>query len=222
MPLLPAVADPNSITAWVVEDDDLFRDSVRDILNDQPDIDCRHTFDRCEEALETLDAEYAPEVILMDISLPGMSGIDGIRFAKTRSPETRIIVLSVHEDNDKIFSSICAGASGYLLKPSTPERIVSAVRGVREGGVHINPQIAGKVLNMFTALAGPTPADYGLTKREKEILEHLVGGLTKRQIAEKLFLSFHTIDMHIRNIYTKLQVHSRSGAVAKAVKERLV
>ena len=210
------------ITVWVVEDDDIFRDTVQEILNSESDVYCQHVFDRCEEALQTLDEEYAPEVMLMDISLPGMSGIDGIRLVKARSPETQIIVLSVHEDNEKIFDTICAGASGYLLKPSSPARIVSAVKSTREGGAHINPQIADKVLQMFTALAVPKRGNYGLTTRESEILEHLVDGLTKKQIAEKLFLSFHTIDMHIRNIYSKLQVHSRSGAIAKAVRERLV
>jgi DNA-binding NarL/FixJ family response regulator len=216
------VADIDQITVWVVEDDDFFRDSVQEILNTEKDILCEHAFDRCEEALITLDEEYAPEVILMDISLPGMSGIDGIRLVKSRSPETQIIVLSVHEDNNKIFDTICAGATGYLLKPSNPERIRTAVRSTREGGAPINPQIAGKVLDMFTALAVPKRGNYGLTTRENEILQHLVAGLTKRQIAEKIFLSFHTIDMHIRNIYTKLHVHSRSGAIAKAIRERLV
>ncbi|MGA7306671.1 MAG: response regulator transcription factor [Rhodothermales bacterium] len=207
---------------WIIEDDDVFRDTVQEILNQEPDVHCEHSFDRCEEALLALDAEYGPDVMLMDISLPGMSGIEGARHVKVRSPETQIIVLSVHEDNEKIFDAICAGASGYLLKPSTPARIVSAVRSTRDGGAHINPVIAGKVLEMFSALAVPKRGNYGLTTREFEILQQLVDGLTKRQIAEKIFLSFHTIDMHIRHIYSKLQVHSRSGAIAKAVRERLV
>lgn len=207
---------------WIVEDDDVFRDTVQEILNQEPDVHCEHSFDRCEEALLVLDAECGPDVMLMDISLPGMSGIEGARQVKARSPETQIIVLSVHEDNEKIFDSICAGASGYLLKPSSPARIVSAVRSTRDGGAHINPVIAGKVLEMFSALAVPKRGNYGLTTREFEILQQLVDGLTKRQIAEKIFLSFHTIDMHIRHIYSKLQVHSRSGAIAKAVRERLV
>lgn len=207
---------------WVIEDDDFFRDSVREIVNAEADLSCDQAFDRCEEALELLETDGAPEVVLMDISLPGMTGIEGTRLLKARSPETQVIVLSVHEDNSKIFDSICAGASGYLLKPSTPGRIVAAVRSTKQGGAPINPQIAGRVLDMFTALAVPKKGSYGLTGRETEILQHLVEGETKRVIAEKLFVSFHTIDMHIRNIYSKLQVHSRSGAIAKAVRERLV
>src|SRR5690606_23869215 len=137
------------------------------------------------------------------------------------SPETRIVMLTVHEDNDRIFEALCAGASGYLLKPSSAAQIVEAVQAARAGGATINPQIASKVLDMFTRLAVP-PADYGLTEREREVLHHLVDGCTKRRLAERLFLSPHTVDMHIRNIYAKLHVHSRSGAIAKALKERLV
>ena len=210
-----------AITVWLVEDDPLFRETVQLLLHQAEGIDCAHAFSRCEDALALLDKTFAPEVVLMDISLPGMSGLEGMRRIKTLSPETHLIMLTVHEDNEKIFQAICAGASGYLLKPSSAPAITAAVRAARSGGAPINPQIASKVLDMFTRLAVPQ-ADYGLTRREREILHHLVDGLTKKRIAETLHLSFHTIDMHLRNIYAKLHVHSRSGAITKALKERLL
>lgn len=219
MPKAPPHTD--AITVWLVEDDPLFRESVQAVLDQAEGLDCNSAFERCEEALETLDETFAPEVILLDISLPGMSGIEGIRQFKALSPTTNLIMLTVHEDNEKIFEAICAGASGYLLKPSSAQAITDAVRAARTGGAPINPQIASKVLDMFTRLAVPK-GDYGLTAREREILQHLVDGRTKKDIAEHLFLSYHTIDMHVRNIYAKLHVHSRSGAIAKALKERLI
>ena len=211
----------DAITVWLVEDDSLFRESVQTLLRRAEGIDCTYAFGRCEDALDMLDQAFAPEVVLMDISLPGMSGLEGIRRIKVLSPASHIIMLTVHEDNEKIFEAICAGASGYLLKPSSAQAIVAALRAARSGGAPINPQIASKVLDMFTHLAVPK-GDYGLTPRECEILQHLVEGETKKRIAEQLFLSFHTIDMHVRNIYAKLHVHSRSGAIAKALKERLI
>jgi DNA-binding NarL/FixJ family response regulator len=130
-------------------------------------------------------------------------------------------MLTVHEEDEQVFAAICAGASGYLLKPTSPELIVDAVRAVRAGAAPINGYIAGKVLGMFARLAAPG-SDYGLTPREKEMLELMVEGLTMKESAGRLCVSYHTIDTHVRNIYEKLHVHSRGGAVAKALRERLV
>ena len=210
-----------TIRAWIVEDDDFFRDTVREILDGSTGITCSDAFDSCEDALARLHVESPPDVILMDISLPGMSGIEGMQKVHALSPKTAIIMLTVHEDNDKIFEAICAGAGGYLLKPSSPDAIVAAVVSAQKGGAAINPQIANRVLKMFSQLAVPK-GEYGLTAREIEILELMVDGLTKKKIAARLFLSYHTVDMHIRNIYSKLHVHSRSGAIAIALKERLI
>ena len=210
-----------AITVWVVEDDALFRETVYDVVDEAEGMVCAHAFGTCEGALEALEADAAPNVILMDLGLPGFSGIDGIRHIRARSPITEIVVLTVHEDTDKIFNAICAGASGYLLKPSSAEQISAAVRMAYTGGAAINPRIARKVLTMFAQTIAP-PQDYGLTRREKEVLECMVDGMTKKGMAEKFHLSFHTIDRHIRNVYAKLHVHSRGSAVAKAVKERLI
>lgn len=209
------------VSVGIVEDDLLFRTTVAKLLEAEADTTCSLSVESCEEAIAAMEQSTTPQVMLMDISLPGMSGIEGIRRVKALSPTTEIVMLTVHEDNDLIFEAICAGATGYLLKPSSRERIVGAVLAARSGGAPINPHIAGKVLEMFSQLAVPR-GDYGLTNREQEVLQHLVGQETKKEIAEALYLSHHTIDMHIRNIYAKLQVHSRSGAVAKAVQERLV
>jgi len=218
---MAASPPPDPISVWLVEDDPLFRETIEQLLTEADGVEQPLTFETCEAALEMCERGLAPEVVLMDISLPGMSGIEGIRRIKARSPTSHIVMLTVHEDNDKIFEAICAGASGYLLKPSSAEAIVEAVQAARHGGAPINPQIASKVLHMFTDLAVPK-GDYGLTDREREVLEHLVAGRTKKRIAAQLHISYHTVDMHVRNIYAKLHVHSRSGAVAKALKERLI
>lgn len=206
---------------WLVEDNALFRETIADLLNDAPGVQCTMAFAACEEALAALESDLLPDVILMDIGLPGMSGLEGVGRIKTLAPAVHVVMLTVHHDDDKIFEAICAGASGYLLKTARPEEIVQAVVQARTGGAPIDARIARRVLEMFTRLAAPR-ADYGLSDREREILHHLVEGRTKKQIAEALFLSPHTIDGHIRNIYAKLQVHTRTGAVTKALKENLI
>lgn len=208
-------------TVWIVEDNDLFRDSLADALNDADGVACPLAFSNAEEAIDALGAGHVPNVILLDIGLPGISGIEALQKIHALSPETRAIMLTVHEDDDQVFEALCAGASGYLVKPASVDRVVSAVREIRRGGAPMSARIAKKVLDMFTKLTAPR-ADYGLTDREREVLELLVDGRTQRGIAERLYVSEHTINTHIRNIYSKLHVHSRSGAVAKAVRERLV
>ena len=206
---------------WVVEDDALYRRTIAELLHGIPGMRCDHVFSRCEDALRALDTEAAPDVILMDIGLPGMSGIEGTMKVRELSPATRVIIRTIHEDNEKIFEALCSGASGYLLKSSPPEEIVQAMQEVLCGGAPINAQIARRMLAMFTRLAGPrTPSP--LTQREREILKLMVDGLTKKAIAGKLILSYHTIDTHIKNIYAKMHVHTRSGAVAKALNEHLL
>jgi DNA-binding NarL/FixJ family response regulator len=213
--------DLDVISLWVVEDDDFYRNSLFDMLNNAGGMRCEHALRSCEEAFRLLEKEYAPEVVMMDIGLPGASGIEGVKRIKAISPATDLIILTIHEDDRKVFDAICAGASGYLLKSSAPEEIIRAIKEVLGGGAPMNAQIARKVLNMFSKFAAPQ-ADYGLTEREKEILKLTTEGLTKKGIAARLFLSYFTIDTHLKNIYTKLQVHSRSSAVAKALKENLL
>ena len=162
-----------------------------------------------------------PSIILLDIGLPGMSGLEGIQKFKQFSPSIQIIIITVHEDTDSIFQAICAGAAGYLLKDSPAEKIIEAIHDVQNGGSPINAQIARKVLTAFAAYNSPSH-DYDLTNREREILLQLINGLTKKEIGTKLSLSHHTIDTHIRKIYERLHVNKRSSAVAKALMQKIL
>lgn len=212
----------DELSVWIIEDDELFRNTILSFLNQSPGIRCERAFSSCEEALKILEKEYAPEVMLMDIGLPGgMDGIEGVKRIKAISPATDIIMLTIHEEDDKVFKAICSGANGYLLKSSTSEEIITSIKEVLGGGAPMNAQIARKVLEMFASLAAPK-SDYGLTDREREILRLMTDGLTKKVIAERLFVSYFTIDTHLKNIYAKLHVHSGRGAVAKVLKEHLL
>lgn len=224
MAMTARVRESKALEVWIVEDNDMLRDSLSQVLNEQPDMRCSLALDCCEDFVAALEAGGAPDLVLMDIGLPGASGIEGICRASSLSPSTRVIVLTIHAEDQKVFEAICAGASGYLLKPSSPRQVIDAVRDVERGAAPINPYIARKMLSLFARLSPPRPAeaDYGLTAREKTILQLLVEGLTMEQCAARLDLSYHTIDNHLRNIYRKLHVHSRSKAVSKAIREELI
>jgi DNA-binding NarL/FixJ family response regulator len=206
---------------WIVEDNSLYLDTTRDLINDQADLCCPFAAQDCERALARVADGEVPDIVLMDIELPGMNGIAGARRLRELAPSARVIMLTVHEERDTVFEAIQAGATGYLLKSSPAERLIEAIREVRDGGAPLNAHIARKILDTL----GGAPAGreaYGLTARESEILQLMVDGLTMRKIADALHVSPHTVDTHIRNVYAKLHVHSRGGAVAKALKERLV
>jgi DNA-binding NarL/FixJ family response regulator len=150
-----------------------------------------------------------------------MSGVEGVKQFKAASPSTYLIMLTIHDDSTNVFNALCAGASGYLLKDSSPENAIEAIREVLAGGAPMNASIAHTVLELFTSLATPK-SNYGLTDREREILKLMVNGFTKKKIAKQLFVSFHTVNTHLKNIYIKLQVHTLSGAVSKVYKENLL
>ncbi|MDB5306171.1 MAG: response regulator receiver [Gemmataceae bacterium] len=206
---------------WLIEDNDVYRRAVARVVDGADGLTCPAAYSSCEEALGALPSADPPDVVLLDVGLPGMSGLDGIPKLVAAAPGVRVIILTVFDDDDKIFRAICAGASGYLLKMSPVEQLTGAIREVVAGGSPMNARIARRVLEMFAKLA-PIPHDYGLTDRERDVLNLMVRGLIKKEIAAQLGLSVHTVDTHIRNIYEKLQVHTRSGAVAKALKEKLV
>ena len=214
-------ADIENVSVWLVEDNLHYQRTLSELINESEEINCPRTFISCEEALEALHADEPPQVILLDNGLPGISGIEGISKFKSVSPSTYIIMLTAHEDSETVFQALCAGASGYLLKDSSPEVVIEAVKEVIAGGAPMNMQIAKKVVDMFAAFA-PQKGEYGLTDREKDILKLLVDGHTKRKIADELFISFHTVNTHLKNIYSKLQVNSRSKAISKAFKEKLL
>ena len=216
--------DTEPLTVWVVEDNRMLRRNLAELVDEQPHMSCELAVGSCEEFLAALEAGGAPDIVLMDLGLPGRSGTEGIERIHSRCPASKVIVLTIHEESEKVFEAICAGASGYLLKPLPPERIVQAIHDVERGAAPINPYIARKVLSMFTRLPSPRSGGdaYGLTPRQREILQLLVEGQTMREIAGELNLSYHTVGNHLRNIYHKLHVRSRSGAVARALREDLV
>jgi DNA-binding NarL/FixJ family response regulator len=209
-------------TIWLVEDSTLYRQTLADMVEKSGRLRCTQVFGDAEAALQALaEGGELPRLILMDLGLPGMSGSECVREIRLRHPAIPVVMLTVHQSNDKIFETICAGASGYLLKSAPRDQILHGIENVLEGGAAMDAHIARRVLEMFTRMVTPQ-ADYGLSDRERQILHHLVEGHTKGQIAERLDLSPHTIDGHVRNIYMKLHVNNRTGAVAKALREHLL
>lgn len=206
---------------WVVEDNALFQNSIVTLINDQKDMRCDNVFSSCEEALGALGGSHIPDVILHDIGFDGMNGITSVGIIKSRHPSTQIIMFTVFEDSDSIFDALCAGATGYLTKSSTEAVIVQAIHDVMAGGSPMNPTIARKAIEVFTKMH-TVQQEYNLSVREREILEQIVQGFSNRLIADRFHVSPHTIDAHLRNIYEKLHVHSRTEAATKALKERLV
>jgi two-component system nitrate/nitrite response regulator NarL len=211
----------NSITIAIVEDHTDLRNSLKLILSTSPGFTVVGCYDRCEPLLEELK-ETEPQVILMDIGLPGISGIEGVRQIKKILPETHILMLTIYEDDAQVFQAVCAGADGYLLKRCSPIEILQAIEQVVEGGVPMTPSIAQKVIKMFRNFAPKTEQCEDLTPREYDVLRALVDGLDYKQIAQRHFISLDTVRNHIRHIYEKLQVHSKSEAVAKALQQHLV
>jgi len=205
----------------IVEDDVDTRQTLQQLISTTPGFSCLGAFESCEAALPHVQTEK-PDVILMDIGLPGMSGIDGVRQITMLYPDIHVIMLTVYQDDDKIFQSICAGACGYLLKRTPKDILLNAIREAHEGGAPMNASIARRVLQLFRKTAAPIPSDSSLTQREMEILQALVDGGSYKMIADRLFISIETVRNHIKHIYEKLHVHSKSEAVAKALKERIV
>jgi DNA-binding NarL/FixJ family response regulator len=216
----PTASD--KIPVWLIEDNGDFRQMVAWQINQIRDLQCAETFSTCEDALKALARGPAPRVILCDVGLPGMNGIDGISAIKAIVPSVYIIMLTVYDDHHKVFGAVCAGASGYLLKDASEETITAAIHDVLNGGAPMNPRVARLVLERFARENAAPSTTYGLSAREKQILELMVEGLIKKQIAERLGLSHHTVNNQLRSIYDKLHVHTRGGAVAKALKERLL
>ena len=206
---------------WIVEDSPGYRETIRELFDEVKDVELSEAFGSGEELFAHLNQNLAPDLILVDVGLPGMDGIEVVQRLHQVARSTALVMLTQHEDNDRIFQAICGGACGYLLKTALPQEILRAVREALGGGAPMTPQIARRVLNLFTQIRAPA-WDYDLTEREQEVLRELIDGKTKREMGKALFVSEHTIDTHLRNIYAKLHVHSRTEAVVKAIKENLV
>lgn len=203
------------ISVAIVEDDQLIREGVENYLGSQEDMVCTTATDSVEQFLKEIDSAGAPEVLLMDIGLPGMSGISGMKILNERFPGINIIMFTIHHDSHKIFQSLCAGASGYLLKNTPFSKISEAIRIAATGGSFMSPQIARKVMDFFHEKQ--QPADSVLTVREKEIVMGLVDGLSYKMIAGQSGISIETVRTHIKNIYKKLHVHCKADVIRKSL-----
>lgn len=206
---------------WLIEDNAAFRSGVESALKVRADIQKPRAFSRCEDALEVLSKGERPDVILLDVGLPGIDGIEGIRRIKAIIAEVSIVVLTVFSDDDKIFRAICAGASGYLLKSEPIQKIMESIDLAVAGGSPMNAQVARRVLEMFSKLSVPRK-DYGLNERERMVLDLMVNGRSQKQVADELKLNPHTVDYVIRCIYRKLEVNCLANAVSVAVKDGIV
>jgi DNA-binding NarL/FixJ family response regulator len=198
----------------VVEDDKMVREVLEFLLNGSPGFSCVASYGNGEDAVSGLP-EVNPDVVLMDINLPGISGIECITRLKELSLPMLFIMLTVFEDSDAIFQSLSAGASGYLLKGTPPARLLEAIQDVYQGGSPMSREIARKVIQSFQHSSANNDSEYLLTKREEEILAFLIKGLLYKEIASKLFIGVETVRTHIRHIYEKLQVRTRSEAIVK-------
>ncbi len=208
-----------TIRIAVVEDDKTVREGLQILLNGSPGFSCVATYGNGEDAVADLSA-VLPDVVLMDINLPGISGIECILALKEQKVPIQFIMLTVFEDSDDIFHSLSAGASGYLLKQTPPVKLLEAIQDVYRGGSPMSGEIARKVVQSFQHPLPDYAAANGLTKREDEILGYLVKGYFYKEIAGELFISVETVRTHIRNIYEKLQVRTRSEAILKYLNSR--
>ncbi len=209
------------IVVSIVEDVADVREGLAALIDGTEGFVCSGLFSSCEDALDGISAEL-PDVLLMDIGLPGMSGVDGVRLLKAKHPDLKVIMLTVYDNNDRVFEAICAGADGYLLKKTPPASLLEAIRGILDGGAPMSPTISRRVLDMFQRSHGMTAGEFQLSGRELEILHHLVDGNSYKVIARKLALSHHTVNFHLKNIYRKLHVNSKSQAVAAAIRNRIL
>lgn len=198
----------------IVEDNKTTRESLETIVNMSPDNRCVRTCATAEDALRSLPAER-PDVVLMDIQLPKMSGVECVAELKTLLPSVQVIMVTVYQDPDQIFRALRAGASGYILKRTTPGKVLNAIRDVQLGGVPMSAEIARKVLKYFQAQPISAPEVNKLTPREREILDLIVPGYSNKEIADRLNISIESIRWHLKKIYHKLHVHSRTEAASK-------
>lgn len=204
----------------IIEDKSQIREGLAALINGTEGFLCTGTFESMEQALPKINP--AADIALVDIGLPGMSGIEGMRLLKKSHPHMLLLVLSVYEDDDRIFDALCAGASGYLLKKTPPARLLESLREAVNGGAPMSPEVARRVIGLFREIRPPENADYQLTPHETRLLKLLVEGHNYKTAAAELGVSVNTISFHLKHIYEKLQVHSKSEAVSKALRDHLI
>jgi DNA-binding NarL/FixJ family response regulator len=208
------------IEVIIVEDDAALGDGLANIIDADPGMRCRRRFGSVEEALAATG--HHPEVILLDIHLPGMLGTEGVARLLERHARAVVLMLTVYDQQDKVFESICNGASGYLLKKTPPAKIIEAIREAHTGGSPMSPEIARKVIHLFRTMRPAAASAHGLTPQEVRLLALIADGHSYLNAAGQLDISINTVRNHVRSIYEKLQVHSKSEAVSKAIKHGIL
>jgi len=217
----PRDSPPNDIRVAIIEDERDIRESLSVLVNGTPGYSCTGSYRTMEEALDRI-ALQLPDIVLSDIGLPGRSGIEGVKLLKERHPQLLVLMLTVYDDDERIFEAMCAGACGYLLKKTPPARLLESLKEAVQGGAPMSPEVARRVVALFREIRPPDRADYQLTPHETRLLKLFVDGHNYKTAAVELDVSVNTVNFHVRHIYEKLQVHSRSEAVAKALRNRLV
>jgi DNA-binding NarL/FixJ family response regulator len=215
---------PDTIKVAIIEDQRTIREGLAALIGGTDGFRCTGSYGSMEEALKKIrsNAGGAPDVTLLDIGLPGMSGIEGLGLLKERCPEMPVLLLTVYKDDDRIFKAICAGARGYLLKKTPPARLLECLKEAAAGGAPMSPEVARRVIELFRGIRPPERADHDLTPHELRLLKLLVEGHSYKTAAGALGVTVKTISFHLQHIYEKLHVHSKSEAVAKALRLRLI
>ncbi|HNP23763.1 MAG TPA: response regulator transcription factor [Panacibacter sp.] len=208
------------IAIVVFDDNKDRRDSLQMLINSKEGLLCTGVFEDCNHVVEDVQASN-PDVILMDIDMPGINGIEGVRIIRSHFPKVHIIMQTVFEDDEKIFAAILAGADGYILKKTPPVKLIEGIKEVVEGGAPMTASVARQVLKLFQSQPAK-PDEYNLTEREKEILALLIKGMSYKMIASQCGITYFTVNMHIKKIYEKLHVHSATEAVSKAIQNKIV
>jgi len=216
-----ATGKSETIRVVVIEDMREVREALKALINGTQGFKCVGSYFSMEVALARIGNEPV-DVILTDIGLPGMTGVRGTEILREMFPEVPILALTVYDNDDKIFDALCAGASGYLLKNTAPARLLESIKEVAEGGAPMSPEVARRVIRLFRDFRPPETANYLLTPQETQLLKLLIEGHYKKTAARELGISTNTVSFHLKNIYAKLQVHSKTEAVAKALRARLV
>jgi DNA-binding NarL/FixJ family response regulator len=209
------------VTVAIIEDQRDIRECLTFLINGTEGFSCAGSYRSMEEALDRI-GRALPDVVLADIGLPGMNGIEGVKILKELHPDLLILMSTIYDDDERVFDAICAGACGYLLKKTPPAKLLESIREAVQGGAPMTPEVARRVLRLFRDIRPPDRANYELTPHETRLLRLFVEGHNYKTAAAELGVSINTINFHVRNIYSKLQVHSRSEAVAKALRDRLV
>lgn len=210
----------SGIKVIIFDDNDSLRDSIAMLLQDTDDFTLVGSYMHCLDVIENIE-DTKPDVVIMDIDMPGMNGIEGVKLIRRKFPTVQILMLTVFDDDKKVFAAIKAGADGYILKNAEPQNLLNAISEVYNGGVPMTPGIARKALHHFQAILPDEQKDYRLSLREKEVLGLLVDGLSYKMIAGKLNITYDTVRAHMKKIYEKLHVASMTEAVAKAITQKL-